>query len=157
MHKGKSTCIIGDGIHTVKPYFGQGVNSCFEDVRVLDKALEKAGDDVGNALQIYSKSRAADSKALVEISKRLDGGFLTFVLPLIIDSIFNKACPQLFGVNTISMLQNENLSFSQVQWRKRLDRVLQTIAVGTVMLSLKKVIHLILKASLQLMKGSIVF
>lgn len=31
----------GDCIHTVKPYFGVGVNSALEDVIVLDSALER--------------------------------------------------------------------------------------------------------------------
>ena len=152
LHKGKSTCIIGDCIHTVKPYFGQGVNSCFEDVRVLDQALEKAGDNIPNALQIYSNTRARDTKALVQISRRLDGGFLTFVLPLIIDSIFNKICPQVFGRNTISMLQNENMTFSQVQWRKRFDRVLQSTVIGGIIFSFCKVIAVVLKRCLQLIR-----
>ena len=155
LHKGKSTCIIGDGIHTVKPYFGQGVNSCFEDVFILDKALEKAKGRVGDALEIYSKTRAADSKALVEISKSLDGGFLLFVLPLIADGVFNKICPQLFGVNTISMLQNENMSFSQVQRKKRLDRILQTISAGSIIYFSYRIVSSVLKACLKLKKGLI--
>jgi 2-polyprenyl-6-methoxyphenol hydroxylase-like FAD-dependent oxidoreductase len=34
LHHGSSTVLVGDAIHTVKPYFGQGVNSAFEDVKV---------------------------------------------------------------------------------------------------------------------------
>ena len=42
LHKGKSTVLIGDTIHTVKPYFGQGVNAAFEDVKILHSSLDKA-------------------------------------------------------------------------------------------------------------------
>ena len=52
-------------------------------------------------------------------------GFFTFILPLIIDSILNRAFPFVFGPNTISLLQNEKLSFTRVLRKKRLDRLLQ--------------------------------
>ena len=129
------------------------MNYVCEDVRVLDQALEKAGDDIPNALKIDSNTRARDTKAVVQISRRLDGGFLTFVLPLIIDSIFNKICPQVFGRNTISMLQNENMTFSQVQWRKRFDRVLQSTAIGGIIFSFCKVIAVVVKRCLQLIRS----
>ena len=35
LHRGGTTALIGDAVHTVKPYFGLGVNSAFEDVQVL--------------------------------------------------------------------------------------------------------------------------
>ena len=33
--------MLGDSIHTVKPYFGLGVNSALEDVCVLDACLDE--------------------------------------------------------------------------------------------------------------------
>lgn len=33
--------LLGDAIHTVKPYFGLGVNSAFEDVFVLRRKLRQ--------------------------------------------------------------------------------------------------------------------
>ena len=35
-------CLLGDSIHTVKPYFGLGVNSALEDVCVLDACLDES-------------------------------------------------------------------------------------------------------------------
>ena len=35
LHQGGSTVLLGDAIHTVKPYFGLGVNSALEDVLAL--------------------------------------------------------------------------------------------------------------------------
>ena len=34
LHQGDRTVILGDAIHTVKPYFGLGANSALEDVQV---------------------------------------------------------------------------------------------------------------------------
>ena len=109
----------------MKPYFGLGVNSAFEDVMVLDQCLNSTRDNVPDAIRLYSEKRAKEAEALVSMSRKLDGGFVTFVLPLIIDSILSRMMPKIFGPNTISLLQNENLTFTQVRRRKRLDRVLQ--------------------------------
>ena len=58
-------------------------------------------------------------------------GFLTFVLPIILDSLFHSIAPKLFGPNTIAALQQDG-TFLQVRRRKRKDRLLQlaTIASG---------------------------
>lgn len=74
-----------------------GVNSAFEDVLALDNALNRTNDDVGKALQMFSKQRAPQAKALVKISRQLDGGTLSFLVPLILDSIFNKIAPLIFS------------------------------------------------------------
>jgi 2-polyprenyl-6-methoxyphenol hydroxylase-like FAD-dependent oxidoreductase len=108
-----------------------GVNSAWEDVKVLVEALDDADGDTSLALPQYSKKRVADAKALVDLSRSFDGGFMTFVLPLIVDSIFNKVAPWLFMPNTIQMLQREEWSFSAIAQRKWLDRFMQ----GTVIMS----------------------
>lgn len=129
LHK-KRSVLLGDAIHTVKPYFGLGVNTAFEDVLALDKALEKNEDKLEPALEEFSRERAKEARAMVQISQRLDGGFVTFVLPLIIDNILHKAVPWLFSPNTLSSLQNEKATFTQVRTRKRIDRILQLASFG---------------------------
>jgi len=42
-----NTLLLGDCIHSVKPYFGLGLNSALEDVMSLDRCLEETGDDLG--------------------------------------------------------------------------------------------------------------
>ena len=135
--------MLGDSIHTVKPYFGLGVNSAFEDVCVLNACLDEAagkGEDLdGNvprwtsALPLFSARRAADAKALVDISRGFDGGFLTFVLPLLLDGVFHKALPKVFMPTTIQMLQKEDWTFSRVASRKRAERVAQTAILSTLL------------------------
>lgn len=51
------------------PRLRQGVNAALEDVLVLERALESCGDRLGDALPEYERSRAADSKALVRVSR----------------------------------------------------------------------------------------
>ncbi|KAG1664707.1 hypothetical protein FOA52_006682 [Chlamydomonas sp. UWO 241] len=133
LHRGSSTVLLGDTIHTVKPYFGQGVNSAFEDVQVLGQALEATGDDTARATALYSATRAKDAEALVEMSRQLDGGFLTFVLPLITDSITSCFAPALFSPSVISSMQNEAWSYAQVRQRKARDRALQVVLGGALL------------------------
>ena len=62
----------------------------------------------------------------------MDGGFLTFVLPLIVDNLLHKKLPWLFSPNMLASLQNEKVTFTWVRWRKRLDRAMQ-LALGVTM------------------------
>lgn len=147
--------LSGDCIHTVKPYFGLGANSALEDVKVLSECLDYAGfrlDDsdgttaaagvtrttstISKAIREFTEKRAKDAKTLVRLSRELDRpgtlGFITFILPIILDSIFSSMAPSIFNPNTITMLQREDLTFGEVARMKRKDRALQvTILVSS--------------------------
>jgi len=139
---GKRTLILGDAAHTVKPYYGLGANSALEDVQMLSDALdEAAGDKGGNndavpkAVKLFSDRRAPDSEALVTISRNMDRPgklfFLNFILPLILDGIFHKIAPKIFGPNMFAMFQRQDINFKQIQRKKRLDRTLQFALIGS--------------------------
>lgn len=142
LHQGNRTLILGDCAHTVKPYFGLGANSALEDVSVLGDVLEEYRLETGTVVKEFSKRRAKESEVLVKISRDLDRpgklGFVTFILPLIIDSIFNKIAPKVFSPNIISMLQRDGVGFRGVQRRKRMDRVGQILFLGTFLTGLTK-------------------
>ena len=129
--QGRSTvagaCLVGDSAHTVKPFFGLGVNSAFEDVSGLQKAIRESDGELERALVSYSAARAPEAKELVEMSRGFDGGFLSFVLPIIVDSLFHRVCPALFAPSTISLMQNDQFTYGQVRSRKRLDRIGQGV------------------------------
>jgi kynurenine 3-monooxygenase len=42
---GGKALLLGDSAHAVVPFYGQGMNCAFEDVRVLDDLIEKHGTD----------------------------------------------------------------------------------------------------------------
>jgi len=138
LHSAGSTVLLGDAIHTVKPYFGLGVNSALEDVTALRDAMD-AHPTQAEALAAYSEARAEESKALVRISRGLDRpgflGFLTFILPIILDGVF-AAVPDgflgyTFEPNTIALLQRDGISFAEVGRLKRRDRVVQALVLVT--------------------------
>lgn len=87
-----------------------------------------------DAIHSFSKHRAVESKKLVQISRELDRpgalGFFTFILPIILDAIFHKLLPKVFGPNVITLLQRESMTFSQVARKKRIDRLLQVVLLG---------------------------
>ena len=87
------------------------------------------------AVHEFSKRRAKDSETLVRISRDLDRpgfiGAITFIIPIILDSIFNKINPKLFAPNIISMLQRDDMTFNQVARRKRIDRIAQLTIIGS--------------------------
>lgn len=130
-----------------QPYFGLGLNAALEDVITLDQCLQDSNDDLGAALPLFSKVRAKEAKALVELQHSFDVnasttlGFIQFVLPLILDGILSKAAPKIFAPNPIQLLQNEKNSFTFVRSRKRLDRAMQLALFVAVGLLVKSVVQ----------------
>lgn len=135
LHQGRAV-ILGDCAHTVKPYFGLGANTALQDVSVLSDAFDESSPSrVMEALALFSKKRAGESKAIVQMSRELDRpgklGLLTFVFPLILDSLFHRLAPKLFAPSTLSMFSLEGYDFRKIRARKRLDRAMQLTLIST--------------------------
>ena len=62
------TVLIGDAAHAVVPFYGQGMNSGFEDCSVLMDCLDVAGDDWGRALELYVQYREKDGRAIADLA-----------------------------------------------------------------------------------------
>ena len=64
--------MVGDAIHTVKPYFGLGVNSAFEDVGVLRDSLRsqdsRTPEGLQRALRNYTETHKRNVQTLVKMS-----------------------------------------------------------------------------------------
>jgi 2-polyprenyl-6-methoxyphenol hydroxylase-like FAD-dependent oxidoreductase len=141
-------------------YFGVGLNSALEDVMTLNTALDACKDNVPAALAKYSSLRAKDTEAIVQMSVKFDGGFFSFVLPLIVDSVMHKALPFLFSPNSLAAIQNPKLKYSQIRRRKRFDRVLQFALLGSVVAAISKAVLVALafvKSLLPVLKKSVPF
>ena len=168
-HEGGRTVILGDCVHTVKPYFGLGANTALEDVKVLSQIIESIPDlkrNINQAPSEFTKQRAADSRALVTISRGMDRpgkiGTMQFVLPLILDSIFNKFMPKIFGPSMFGMFQKQGITFTQIQSKKRLDRLMQSVVIMTALSSIgfglgraTKVLAEVIGTSTTVVRGSL--
>jgi kynurenine 3-monooxygenase len=65
---GDQCLLIGDAAHGLVPFFGQGMNSGFEDCRVLDELLDRYHDDWSQAMPAFYQSRKPNTDAAAEMS-----------------------------------------------------------------------------------------
>jgi len=65
--KRNNTCLIGDAAHAIVPFYGQGMNCGFEDVRELDELLgsEENWDAV---LSAFEKQRKPNTDAIADLA-----------------------------------------------------------------------------------------
>lgn len=63
------TLIMGDAAHAVVPFYGQGMNASFEDVRVFDDMLDEYGDaDWELLFEKFQDSRVVNANAIADLA-----------------------------------------------------------------------------------------
>lgn len=67
--EGGKAIILGDAAHSMVPFYGQGMNCGFEDVRVLMQLLDKHRGDRSVAFKRYSETRHKDLVAIIALAK----------------------------------------------------------------------------------------
>ncbi|MBD2194805.1 MULTISPECIES: FAD-dependent oxidoreductase [Calothrix] len=117
-HEGDSILVIGDAAHAVSPSIGQGCNASLEDVLIFEQFLAQYQDDWAQALPAFSAHRVPEAHALKELS---DYSFpptkilaIEFVLRLMTGKLLHKWFPQWVKPFVLDLLQDENLSYSQI-------------------------------------------
>ncbi len=60
--------LLGDAAHAIVPFFGQGMNSGFEDCRHLDELLADDPADLAAVFDTFSRSRKPDTDAIAEMA-----------------------------------------------------------------------------------------
>jgi kynurenine 3-monooxygenase len=60
--------LVGDAAHGLIPFFGQGMNSGFEDCRILNELLDRYQDDWWRVMPAFYRSRKPDTDAVSEMS-----------------------------------------------------------------------------------------
>lgn len=63
-----NTLIIGDSAHAIVPFYGQGMNSGFEDVRIFIEMAEQLNYQWDKILSKYSVERKKDADAISELA-----------------------------------------------------------------------------------------
>jgi kynurenine 3-monooxygenase len=69
-HFEDKVCLMGDASHAIVPFYGQGMNSGFEDCSVFNDLFEEAGGDWGATFEAFSKKRFPEAEAIRELALR---------------------------------------------------------------------------------------
>jgi len=62
------TALIGDSCHAIVPFYGQGMNCGFEDVRVLDELIDENDNNWDRILEAYELSRKPNGDAIADLA-----------------------------------------------------------------------------------------
>lgn len=62
--------LIGDASHAIVPFYGQGMNSGFEDCTVMDEMLEHFGHNWQDLWDSFERQRKPDADAISELAMR---------------------------------------------------------------------------------------
>jgi len=139
----KDTCaIVGDAAHAMVPFYGQGMNTGFEDVRVLFDHISAHPNDLAVALSLYSKERGVDAHAINDlaiqnyIEMRDNVTSRLYKLRKITEELLYAYAPWL-GVRTLySYVSFSNVRYSEVvrrvKWQQEvLNKVGWILALGS--------------------------
>jgi kynurenine 3-monooxygenase len=63
-----NTLLIGDAAHAVVTFYGQGMNSGFEDCKILNQLLNEHRDDWRAAIMDFQQQRKADTDAIAQLA-----------------------------------------------------------------------------------------
>jgi kynurenine 3-monooxygenase len=66
--KYKNTCLIGDAAHAIVPFYGQGMNCGFEDVKELDEILTATNESWDDALNKFQLQRKPNADAIADLA-----------------------------------------------------------------------------------------
>lgn len=64
----QKTLIIGDASHAIVPFYGQGMNSGFEDCRILNQMLDQHDDNWDVVFKEFNQTRKADADAISDLA-----------------------------------------------------------------------------------------
>ncbi|MEH2015877.1 FAD-dependent oxidoreductase [Nostoc sp.] len=134
-NQGTAVILLGDATHCFPPDIGQGVNSALEDVYQIYEILAATQDNLSQALPRYESLRQPDIKALIRLAqisypwqysqdllqKRLWS--LNFFLRLLLNRLF----PFLFSPHSFLLIQNHELSYSEILAKS--NRTTQVLAI----------------------------
>lgn len=130
--------MVGDAAHAVYPFYGQGMNSAFEDCSALLSALKRQSGDRAAAFAAYEQARRPHTDVLMELSKanfvelRQKVGSPWFVARKRLDVALNRLMPKAW-LPIYTMVSHTTMPYGEALARARMqDRILGTAAAAFV-------------------------
>jgi kynurenine 3-monooxygenase len=130
---GNNVTILGDASHAIVPFYGQGMNSGFEDCSVLDALMDQYGDDWPGLLDAFQRVRKPDADAIADLAMRnfIEMRDLTadpsFLLRKKIEGRFAEKYPDLW-LPLYSMVTFSHVRYSEALHRGQLqDRIMEQV------------------------------
>ncbi len=120
------SALVGDASHAVVPFYGQGMNAGFEDVRVFMELIDTYEADWSKVLPAYEQSRKPDADAIQELAManfvemRDSVADDRFLLRKKIEAEIQKRFPDRW-LPLYSMVTFSNMRYSEAQERGRLQ------------------------------------
>ncbi|KAF2000707.1 FAD/NAD(P)-binding domain-containing protein [Amniculicola lignicola CBS 123094] len=122
-HFESSGVIVGDAAHAMVPFYGQGMNTGLEDVRVLFEFLDQYPADRAKALAKYSEERPADAHTMNDLALRnyqemaSDVKKPLYLLRKWIEETLDLYVPTSGWATQYSRVTFSNMRYSEVQQR----------------------------------------
>ncbi len=128
--------LLGDACHAVYPFYGQGMNSAFEDCSALLAAMDAHPQDRDAAFALYEMSRRPHTDTLAELSKanfvelRQRVQSMWFVARKRLDVSLNRILPHAY-LPLYTMIAHTTMPYGDALARaRRQDRVLAWASAG---------------------------
>lgn len=139
---GDKCIIIGDASHSMVPFYGQGMNCGFEDVRILLELMDKSKSRE-DAFECYSRDRHEDLKAILKLAidnyKEMSTKVISqaYLFRKALDGFLGRVIPQ-YWVPLYTMVSfRGDIPYSEcIRREKRQRRILKCIEFSTVSLCL---------------------
>ncbi|MEA2489653.1 MAG: kynurenine 3-monooxygenase [Acidobacteriota bacterium] len=137
-HIGDWIVLVGDACHAVYPFYGQGMNSAFEDCVALARELDRHPGDRRAAFRAYQAARKPHTDTLAELSKdnfielRQRVQSPLFLLRKRLDVFLNRLAPATW-LPLYTMIAHTTMPYGEALARaRRQDRLLLSAAAGGV-------------------------
>lgn len=119
-----SAALIGDAAHAIVPFFGQGMNAGFEDIKVLMDFLSQHGT-IEMALEAYGNSRKQETDAIAALALQnfvemrdlvLDPAF---ILRKKIEAKLHEVFPAFASLYALVTFSEHPYSYAQAQGKRQ--------------------------------------
>ena len=60
--------LLGDAAHAIVPFYGQGMNASFEDVRIFDETVERFEGDWEKIFKVFQEERVENTNAIADLA-----------------------------------------------------------------------------------------